>query len=117
MSKPSRIQSAYISEKEVKGVAGHLAEAYADELEEQINLTGENGSSPNAIFSASMDEDSFDGDDDELYEEARATVIGAGKASTSFLQRKLRIGYARAARLMYMLDERGVISACSGAKP
>ena len=117
MSKPSRIQSAYISEKEVKGVAGHLAEAYADELEEQINLTGENGSSPNAIFSASMDEDSFDGDDDELYEEARATVIGAGKASTSFLQRKLRIGYARAARLMDMLEERGVISAGSGAKP
>ncbi|NCN08136.1 hypothetical protein GW944_01010, partial [Candidatus Parcubacteria bacterium] len=45
------------------------------------------------------------------------TVLGAGKASTSFLQRKLRIGYARAARLIDMLEERGVIGAGSGAKP
>lgn len=117
MSKPVRIQSAYISEKEVKGVVNYLKEAYADELQDEISFAGDNGSSPNAVFSASIGEDDFDGDDDELYEEARATVVGAGKASTSFLQRKLRIGYARAARLMDMLEERGIISAGSGAKP
>ncbi|MFZ2484934.1 MAG: DNA translocase FtsK 4TM domain-containing protein [Minisyncoccia bacterium] len=115
MSKPVRIQSAYISEKEVKGVVGYLRDTYADELTSEINFTNENTS--NAIFSASLeDEDSNDLDDDELYEQARETVVHAGKASTSFLQRKLRIGYARAARLVDMLEERGVIGAGSGAK-
>lgn len=115
MAKPMRIQGAYISEKEVKAVSKYLRDTYADELQDQINFSSENTS--NAIFSASLNEDSFDGDDDELYEEARETVIQAGKASTSFLQRKLRIGYARAARLMDMLEERGVIGPGEGAKP
>jgi len=114
MSKPLRIQGAFISEKEVKAVTKYLRDEYADELQDEISLTTENTS--NAIFSASLEEDSFDGDDDELYEQARQTVLEAGKASTSFLQRKLRIGYARAARLVDMLEDRGVIGAGSGAK-
>ncbi|KKU88963.1 MAG: cell division FtsK/SpoIIIE [Candidatus Yanofskybacteria bacterium GW2011_GWA1_48_10] len=115
MSKPLRIQSAYISEQEVKAVTKYLSDTYADELQSEINFSGENTSS--AIFSAPLGEDdSYGGDDDELYEEARETVIQAGKASTSFLQRKLRIGYARAARLVDMLEERGVVGAGSGAK-
>ena len=93
----------------------HLKDSYADELQDEINFSTENTS--NAIFSTSLENDSFDGDDDELYEEARATVMQAGKASTSFLQRKLRVGYARAARLMDMLEERGVVAAGVGAKP
>jgi S-DNA-T family DNA segregation ATPase FtsK/SpoIIIE len=119
MSKPLRIQSAYISEKEVKGVSKYLSDTYADELQSEINFSGDSSTlgAENPIFSATLDEDSYDGDDDELYEEARVTVIQAGKASTSFLQRKLRIGYARAARLVDMLEERGVIGAGSGAKP
>lgn len=121
MSKPLRIQSAYISEKEVKAVAKYLSDTYADELQDEINISGENNSlsaqTNSGIFSTTLGEDdSYDGDDDELYEEARETVIQAGKASTSFLQRKLRIGYARAARLVDMLEERGVIGAGSGAK-
>ncbi len=116
MSKPARLQSAFIREPELKAVVKYLKDSYADELQDEINFSTENTS--NAIFSASIDsDDSFDGDDDELYEEARTTVTQAGKASTSFLQRKLRIGYARAARLMDMLEERGVIGAGSGAKP
>ena len=55
--------------------------------------------------------------DDEMYEAARAVVIEAGKASTSYLQRKLRVGYARAARLIDLLEERGVIGPGDGAKP
>jgi DNA segregation ATPase FtsK/SpoIIIE, S-DNA-T family len=116
MSKPIRIQSAFIRETEVKAVVKHLKDSYADELQDEINFSTENTS--NAIFSSGIgSEDDFDGDDDELYEEARATVMGAGKASTSFLQRKLRVGYARAARLMDMLEERGVIGPGDGAKP
>jgi DNA segregation ATPase FtsK/SpoIIIE, S-DNA-T family len=114
MSKPVRIQSAFIREAEAKSVVKHLKDSYADELQDEISFSTENTS--NAIFSADVgSEDS--GDEDELYEEARETVMQAGKASTSFLQRKLRIGYARAARLIDMLEERGVISAGSGAKP
>ncbi len=52
-----------------------------------------------------------------MYEEARVCVIEAGKASTSYLQRKLKLGYARAARLMDKLEERGVIGPGDGAKP
>ena len=115
MSKPVRLQSAFIREAEVKAVVKYLKDAYADELQDEINFSTENTS--NAIFSANLESDNFSGDDDELYEEARVTVMQAGKASTSFLQRKLRVGYARAARLMDMLEERGVVAPGSGAKP
>jgi S-DNA-T family DNA segregation ATPase FtsK/SpoIIIE len=54
--------------------------------------------------------------DDDLYEQARQTVIESNKASTSYLQRKFSIGYARAARLIDMLEERGVIGVGNGAK-
>ena len=56
-------------------------------------------------------------DDDDLYEDARQIVIEAKKASTSYLQRKLRVGYSRAASLMDMLEERGVIGPADGSKP
>lgn len=59
----------------------------------------------------------YDGDDDDLYEDAKEAVIEAGKASTSYLQRKLRIGYSRAARLMDLLEENGVIGAQNGSEP
>jgi len=59
----------------------------------------------------------FGGDEDPLYEEAKKTVIEAKKASASFLQRRLRIGYARAARLLDILEERGLIGPGDGAKP
>lgn len=58
-----------------------------------------------------------DVDEDELYEDAKAVVIAAGKASTSFIQRKLRVGYSRAARLIDMLEEEGVIGQADGATP
>ncbi len=56
-------------------------------------------------------------DDDELYEDAKKAVIEAGRASTSYIQRKLRIGYSRAARLIDMLEEKGVIGPANGASP
>ncbi|MBX4198503.1 DNA translocase FtsK [Candidatus Parcubacteria bacterium] len=115
MSKPQRIQSGYITEGEVKSVVKYLVDTYADELPNEINLT-EGGQDKNAIFESSFGDDEG-GDDDDLYEQAREIVVHAGKASTSYLQRKLRIGYARAARLIDMLEERGVIGPGDGAKP
>jgi len=62
---------------------------------------------------------SFDDDDidDDLYEDARTAVEEVGRASTSYLQRKLKIGYSRAARLMDMLEAHGIIGPADGSKP
>ncbi|MCR4334532.1 MAG: DNA translocase FtsK [Patescibacteria group bacterium] len=112
MSKPQRIQSAFISEGEVKKVVKYLSDTYKDEIPEEINI-GENITDKNSIFDANFES----GDEDDLYEQAREIVIQAGKASTSYIQRKLRVGYARAARLVDMLEEKGVIGPADGAKP
>jgi len=115
-TQPERLQSAFISESEVKKVVRYLSDAYKDEVSDEISITTGSISADKSIFESAL-ENEEDADDDEMYEEARACVIEAGKASTSYLQRKLKLGYARAARLMDKLEERGVISAGEGAKP
>ncbi len=116
-AQPERLQSAFISENEVKKVVKYLADAYKDEITDEIVLTAGSISPDKSIFESSLEDDDASTDDDEMYEEARACVIEAGKASTSYLQRKLKLGYARAARLMDKLEERGVIGPGDGAKP
>lgn len=116
MPAPKRLQSAFISEEEVKKVVKYLVDTYRDEIMAEINLTG-GISADKSIFESTLDDEGGDEDDDEVYEEARQIVIQAGKASTSYLQRKLRVGYARAARLIDMLEERGVVGPGEGAKP
>ncbi|HRZ30401.1 MAG TPA: DNA translocase FtsK, partial [Candidatus Paceibacterota bacterium] len=120
MSKPARIQSAFITEDEVKKVVNYLAEQYTDTLPSDLNLSAEEAISGNGGGSGngkSIFTDEFGSDaDDDLYEDARMAVLEAGKASASYLQRKLKVGYARAARLLDMLEERGVIGAGAGAK-
>ena len=114
MPQPERIQSAFISENEVKAVVKFIVENNESSGADEIALTG-TITAGKTIFESSLEGDTDN--DDELYEDARSTVIEAGKASTSFLQRKLGIGYARAARLVDILEERGVIGPGSGAKP
>ena len=116
-AQPERLQSAFISESEVKKVVKYLADTYKDEISEEISLSAGSISADKSIFESSFDDEGDIEDDDEMYEEARACVIEAGKASTSYLQRKLKLGYARAARLMDKLEERGVIGPGEGAKP
>lgn len=111
---PERLQSAFISEGEVKKVVKYLSDAYKDELNDEISLSEGSISPDKSIFESVFDEESGE---DEMYEDARACVIESGKASTSYLQRKLKLGYARAARLMDMLEERGVVGPGDGAKP
>lgn len=115
-AQPERLQSAFISESEVKKVVKYLADAYKDEITEEITLSAGSISPDKSIFESTLDDEEME-DDDEMYEEARACVVEAGKASTSYLQRKLKLGYARAARLMDKLEERGVIGPGEGAKP
>ncbi len=114
MPKPHRIQTAFISENEVKAIVSYIKKHNEPSLD-GIALTGNAApDSPNAIFSASLEDDDAD---DDLFDEAKHAVEEAGKASTSYLQRKLRIGYARAARLMDVLENKGVIGPADGARP
>ncbi len=117
MGKPMRLQSAYIGEPEIKKVVQFLS---SQNTEDAFGVDLSLSSSPkDAIFlSETEEEESEDADsDDALYAEARDIVIQNKKASTTYLQRKLKIGYARAARIMDMLEERGVIGPGEGAKP
>jgi S-DNA-T family DNA segregation ATPase FtsK/SpoIIIE len=120
MSTPQRVQSAFLSESELKGIVKHLVDN-ADSLPDEVSMTGESivGTSAvnDPVFSSGFDESADDEEDDDLYEEAKDLVMKAGKASTSYIQRKLRVGYARAARLMDILESRGVIGPADGAKP
>jgi S-DNA-T family DNA segregation ATPase FtsK/SpoIIIE len=117
MSKPVRIQSAYVSETEVKKVVKYLKDTYADEIPSEITFSGDVATSDNGktIFDEAMSDD--EEVDDDLYESAREEVLKAGKASTSYIQRRLRVGYSRAARLIDMLEQKGVIGPADGAKP
>ncbi len=116
MSKPVRIQSAFVSEKEVKDVVKYLVDSYRDELiGGEIDLT--------AVTSGGSEDDGVgvfnsleDDGGDELYEQAKEEVLKAGKASTSYIQRKLRVGYSRAARLIDLLEQKGVIGPGDGAR-
>lgn len=119
MAKPQRLQSAYITESEVKKVVQYLADTYKDEIMSEINLTNNNNEpGKDAIFEANFDSEGSDlGDEDELLEQAREIVVSSGKASTSWLQRKLGIGYSRAAKIIDLLEEKGVVGPANGSKP
>ena len=116
MSKPQRLQSAYITETEVKKVVKYLADAYKDEVMGEINLAVPEAGK-DSIFSAEFDSEDADlGDEDELLGQAREIVVSSGKASTSWLQRKLGIGYSRAAKLIDLLESKGVVGPANGSK-
>ncbi|MEN9647586.1 MAG: cell division protein ftsK, segregation ATPase FtsK/SpoIIIE, family [Candidatus Parcubacteria bacterium] len=113
---PIRVQCPYISEDEVKEVVKYFVEKYKDEVPaHELNLDGKSDEQKNPLFEAMNSNGGDPEDDDELYEDARQLVVEAKKASTSYIQRKLRVGYARAARLMDMLEERGIIAAGDGS--
>ncbi len=112
MNKPKRIQGAWVTDDEVVKITDHLRmqapAQYNDEIISQpVQLNGRG--------SVVMDSDS--GSDDSMYMDAVRCVIEGGKASTSYLQRRLRIGYSRAARLMEEMEEQGIIGPAEGSRP
>ena len=111
--KPKRIQGAFISEKEVKKVVDHLEENIKPI--ERISDTELVSQIEEMEFTFPEESEPFF--DDPLLEEAKRIVIEAQKASASLLQRKLRIGYARAARLLDLLEQKGIVGPSEGAKP
>lgn len=127
LSKPKRIQNAFLAEEEVGRITEYLISlnktengAEADENPDNIVESINRRDTINRVSAARFDLDSFSSDadmEDELYNDAKEIVLQAGKASASLFQRKLRIGYSRAARLLDLLEEQKVIGPADGARP
>lgn len=112
MSKPKRIQGAWVTDEEVIKITDHLRQQsppqYNDDVVSQpVSLNGKGG----------VVMDFNETGDDDMYRDAVRVVIDSGKASASLLQRRLRVGYARAARLIETMEEQGIIGAADGARP
>lgn len=113
MPKPKRVQAAFISDDETIKVTDFIRmqrpPQYDDEVvSQQVQLNGKGG-----IVADSNMSDA----DDDMFKDAVHVVIEGGKASTSLLQRRLRIGYGRAARIMETMEEQGIIGPADGSKP
>ena len=109
LGQPVRIQGAFVSEQELKNVVEYLKGDEEPQYDESIVSKGGGGTAN--LFGGPSD------DQDPLFMEAKRSVIEAGKASASFLQRKLKVGYARAARILDELEAAGIIGPADGAKP
>ena len=104
-SKPVRVQGSWVTEREIAAVVGHSRrQAQADYVE---GVTVDDASAPSAEV----------GGDDDLLEEAKDLVVRSQLGSTSMLQRKLKVGFARAGRLMDLLEQRGIVGPSQGSKP
>lgn len=119
--KPLRIQGIYTSTQEVNRVINAVKIAGAGKMTEQIGLgefdqDGEDGN-PTRASMGHIDLDADDNGGDDLFFEAVRVVQASGKASASLMQRQLKVGYARAARLLDIMEEKGLIGPPDGAKP
>ena len=112
-AKPTRVQGAFISDKEVEKVVDFVkanGEAtYNDDILEQIEKANSTDKE--------IEEQENDDDTDPLLMEAIEDVVETGQASTSFIQRRFKVGYARAGRIIDQMEERGIISGFQGSKP
>jgi DNA segregation ATPase FtsK/SpoIIIE-like protein len=114
MPKPKRVQGAFITDEETVKVNDFLRmqrpPQYDDEVVSQpVQLNGKGGVVPDSAPG--------NGDDDDMWRDAVHVVVENRKASTSLLQRRLRIGYGRASRLIDMMEEQGIVSSADGSKP
>ena len=112
--KPSRVQGAFVSDDEVEKIVDFLKSngeaTYSEDIIESIENSGK-------TEKELAQEQAKDDDTDSLLEEAIETVVETGQASTSFIQRRFKVGYARAGRIIDQMEERGIISGYQGSKP
>jgi S-DNA-T family DNA segregation ATPase FtsK/SpoIIIE len=111
LPKPKRIQGVYIDEKEISAVTDHIRmqrppEYDSEVVSQPVQLDGKGG-----VVAPIGD------DEDDLFRDAVQVVLDSGKASASLLQRRLRVGYARAARLIESMEEKGIVGQADGARP
>jgi S-DNA-T family DNA segregation ATPase FtsK/SpoIIIE len=110
-SKMQRVQGAFITEDEIARISRHWARQGEPEFEDELLET------PEDAIDGGRGDDDFDPDSDDLLDEAIRLVVQTETASVSMIQRRLRVGYTRAGRLIDMLERRGVISGYEGSKP
>lgn len=109
---PVRIQGTFISDQEVEDVVRTVKEyGEPDYIDDEIFVDDEEDDSARDLFGEPMD------DDDPLYDQALEIVVQTGKASASYIQRRLKIGYNRAARIVEEMEERGIVGPANGSKP
>jgi S-DNA-T family DNA segregation ATPase FtsK/SpoIIIE len=113
-NKLQRIQGAYIDEEQIAELTESWRLQGEPELRQELLEQVEDEDAPS---DGGNSEDGFDPDEDPLLEEAISLVASMGTASTSMLQRRLRLGYTRAGRVIDMLERRGIISGYEGSKP
>ena len=113
MSKPVRIQGCFVSSEEIERVIAHVKSTsdveYSQEVMDHIERQAEADSASGGYSSAE--------DEDDLLPQAITIVVESGQASVSMLQRRLKLGYARAARLVDQMEQRGIVGPFEGSKP
>jgi S-DNA-T family DNA segregation ATPase FtsK/SpoIIIE len=102
-----RVHGSFVNENEVKRIADHTRQQAQPDFNEQVTLSEQEN----------MDSNDFEAEQDELFDEALLIVTDMGRASTSVLQRRLSIGYGRAAKILDMMERRGFIGPAEGSKP
>jgi S-DNA-T family DNA segregation ATPase FtsK/SpoIIIE len=110
-SRLQRVQGAYVSEEEVALVVEQCRHQREQELDESLLAA------PEPVSDGAGEDEDFDPDEDPLLDRAIEIVVQTQTASVSLLQRRLRVGYTRAGRLIDMLERRGIISGYEGSKP
>ena len=115
-AKPTRVQGAFVSDEEVEQIVDFIKSngtaVYSQELLDSLENSGKEVEN-----SKSSGSDSNEDDTDPFLNDAIDTVVETGQASTSFIQRRFKVGYARAGRIIDQMEERGVISGYQGSKP
>ena len=116
-SKPVRVQGSFVSDKEVENIVDFIKKDGTGNSEYSQAIIDQIENSLKSDKEKDMDMDEGDDDADPLLTEAIEMVIDIGQASTSLVQRKLKVGYARAGRIIDQMEERGIISGFEGSKP
>ena len=117
MAKPTRVQGCWVSPEEIRDVVNYIIGDKQNEYNQEISDEIERYAVESKTKKSSVEKDDAAGDWDEMLPQAIEVVVEAGMASTSLLQRRLKLGYARAARIVDQLEERGVVGPFEGAKP
>ncbi len=119
--KPQRVQGAFVSDEEREDIINHIkshsSASYSDEILEQIEKAAEPKKSGGKSSDHSEDDAMFGADADELFPKAVEALLDTNQASVSMLQRRLKIGFSRAGRLIDQLEEQGIVGPPEGSKP